>query len=488
MQYNRDVIRLASSALGITPTMESEVEERKESWQENGIQALAALSNTRGGVLWIGVKDNGEPVEPNGWSDAGVAGRMEAISNQIVSKLGLHPSSMTVEELRGKPVLAIVVAKSPSPVSLDGKYWRRVGNTTRQVPAEELNRFLLERTGGHWDEVPCAFGMESLDVDAIEAFKVASANRLPALRNSDSCETLLRNLQLVDVEGRLLRGAVMLFGKDREAQRLSATAFIQVGRFRGSGATIVDDKTVQGNLFAQLDGAMAALRNLLHVEYEIPNRADGVSGIDSAKRKETWEYPLSALREAVANALVHRDYTSGGRVLVRVFDDRLVVSSPGILPEGVTLQDLTRDPHFSVLRNPRLAEALFYAEIIERWGSGTTRMARECEAAGLPAPEFEIVGQELWVTFRKDPFTDERLKAMGLSDRQILVVRVVQKKRKITNAELQTEASVSARTATRDLTDLVARGVLQQKGGVGKGTHYELSKNFIGQTRHEHDT
>ena len=80
-----------SDAMGITPTLESEREERKETWQDNVLEALAALANTRGGTLWIGVKDNGAPLEPDGWADAGVAGKMEAITNKIVSKLGCIP-------------------------------------------------------------------------------------------------------------------------------------------------------------------------------------------------------------------------------------------------------------------------------------------------------------------------------------------------------------------------------------------------------------
>ena len=96
-----------SAALGIVPTLESEREERKETWQDNGLEALAALANTRGGTLWIGVKDNGDPIEPDGWSGAGVVGKMEAITNKIVSKLGVHPASVTIEKVKEKSVLAI---------------------------------------------------------------------------------------------------------------------------------------------------------------------------------------------------------------------------------------------------------------------------------------------------------------------------------------------------------------------------------------------
>ncbi len=473
--------QIVSSALNIAPTMESEVEERKESWQDNGLQALAALSNTRGGVLWIGVKDNGDPVGPNGWSDAGTAGKMESISNQIVSKLGIHPSSMTMETLQGKPVLAIVVAKAASPVSLDGHYWRRVGNTSRKVPSEELTRFLLERTGGHWDGIPSGLSIDSLDGEVMLAFKSSARKRLSAIKETDDDTIVLHNLGMMDAEGRLTRAAVLLFGKGDAAQRLSATAFVQVGRFKGSGAGIADDKTVRGNLFDQFEGAMSAVRGMLQVGYEIPNDPGAAGGLESLERREVWEYPLAALREAIANALLHRDYTHGGRVMVRVYDDKLIVSSPGTLPEGITLEDLRKVPHPSVLRNPRLADGFFLSGIVERWGTGTTRMAEACEAHGLPEPDFELRSGEFWVTFTKDPYTDERLKATGLSNRQIKGVRLAQTRGSLTNAIYREELGVSARTAASDLAGLVACGVFVAAGGKGAAARYQVANAQIAQ-------
>lgn len=450
------------------------MEERKETWQDNGLEALAALSNTRGGTLWVGVKNNGDPVEPNGWTDARVAGKTEAIVSKIVSRLGIHPNSITLETVKGKTVLAIRVSRAPAPVSLNGHYYRRVGNTTLKVQGEELTRFLLERTGARWDSLPCAVDANALDDRAFDDFKELAKKRLPVLRPSDDPKIILENLAMIDSEGRLLRAAVLLFGKNVEPQRLSPTAFVQVGHFKGDGTTIIDDRQIGGNLFVQLDGVMAALRTYLQVRYEFPTEAGEREGAAALQRKEIWEYPLTALREAVANALLHRDYTDSGRAMIRVYDERILVSSPGSLPEGLTIADLSRNPHPSKLRNPLLASAFYFAEIVERWGSGTLRMAEECLGQGLPAPEFAQVGGEFHVVFRKDPNTDERLKRLGLSDRQIRAVRLAQTNGRVSNAEYQAEVSVGRRTATRDLGDLVKKGVLCQEGEGGKGTHYTL--------------
>ncbi len=461
-----------SAALGIAPALESEQEERKQSWQDNEcLQALAALANTRGGTLWVGVKDNGAPVEPNGWPDAADGGKMEAITNKIVAKLGVHPASVTVETLKGKPVLAIRMHRAPAPVLLSGHYWRRVGNSSREVPAEELMRFLLERTGAKWDTLACAVEADALDPRTFAEFKALARNRLPALRPDDTAETILNNLEMRDKEGRLLRAAVLLFGKDKEPQRLSPTAFIQIGRFK-NGAIILDEKQIPGNLFAQLDGVMEQFRKYLHVRYEFPIDGDTREGLAALQPIEVWEYPRAALREAVANALLHRDYTDSGRVMIRIYDDRILITSPGILPDGITLADLSHDPHPSRLRNPLLAQTFYFAEIVERWGSGTTRMAQLCIAQNLPPPEFAQISGEIHVTFRKDPYSDDRLRSLGMSERQIQAVHYVREKGSISNAEHRARiGDVTDRTSLRDLEGLVKVGVLEPRKS-GRQTRY----------------
>jgi ATP-dependent DNA helicase RecG len=138
-----------SETLNLFDVMESETEERKESWDDDCLKALAALANTRGGTLWVGVKDNGRAVE---WHGDGKA--QEAISSQIVSILHIHPSSILIEEKESLPVLVVRMHQAAAPVALRGRFYRRVGNSSRELPAEELPRFLLERTGQTWDALP----------------------------------------------------------------------------------------------------------------------------------------------------------------------------------------------------------------------------------------------------------------------------------------------------------------------------------------------
>ncbi|MDP2736104.1 MAG: ATP-binding protein, partial [bacterium] len=165
---------------------------------------------------------------------------------------------------------------------------------------------------------------------------------------------------------------------------------------------------------------------------------------------------------------------------IRVYDDQVLITNPGGLPQGVTVEELKREDHSSVHRNPILAQVFYYAQLVEKWGTGTTKMIRSCKDQDLPAPEFEDTGSLFRVTFAKDPYTKGRLLRIGLSERQIQVVLLVKEKGSITNTEYQERVNVAKRTATRDLSELVDRGIFEQIGRRGKGIAYRLRSSTKG--------
>ena len=193
------------------------------------------------------------------------------------------------------------------------------------MPAEELPRFLLERTGQSWDAVPGDFGIEAMSGKTLEDFKVLAKLRLTKIAPSDSIKTMLNNLRLTNADGRLLRAAMLLFGRD--PQRFSTSAQVQVGRFKDD-ATILNDRRVEGNLFEQLAEVTQVLREYLFVRYNIPSEMGERRGVEALQREEIWEYPYKALREAIINALIHRDYTSTGRVQIRVYIETPLILRP----------------------------------------------------------------------------------------------------------------------------------------------------------------
>lgn len=224
---------------------------------------------------------------------------------------------------------------------------------------------------------------------------------------------------------------------------------------------------IEGTIMEQVDEAVEFIRKNINVRFVMTGKPE---------REQIWDYPLEALREAVINAVCHRDYTIPSNTEVRIYDDKLIVWSPGGLPFGITIEDLYK-PHSSVLRNKGIGGVFYDIGWIEQWGSGIDKMRRACMKAGLPEPHFEE-HQGFRVIFRKDICTEEYLRNLGLKERQIKAVMYVKEKGKITNKEYQQLAEVSRITASRELQNIVEKGIFQMLGKVGKGTKYVLKASI----------
>ena len=479
-----------STAESLVLAGESETVEFKEAWNDaDALRELAAFANTLGGTLLIGVDDSGRVL---GWKNGGRT--IDGLTNKVSDSLRIHPSTIRVEMVGGAPVLRITVTRSPSPVSLRGRYYRRVGRTVREMLPNELQQILLTATGNTWDSVMIPDSVVAISEDKLEEFAGLAEPRLPRLRETAGDrggELALGNLNLLR-DGNQTRAAILLFGSD--PQSMFVDARVHMGRFK-AGMTIVDDKWFGGTLLEQIDGVMQQFRQYLEVGFIIPswrghtkasklsvayeNRYREARNVEGLQRLEVWEYPLDALREAVINALIHRDYNQLGCIDIRVFDDHIVVSNPGGLPGSLTVEALRTEGHASIRRNPLLAQTLYYAGLVEQWGTGTVRMAQACEAQGLPDPLFEAWPNRFAVTLYNSPYRDSRLQTLGLSDRQMRIFRHARKVGATSNLEVQGLVEVSGRTALRDLNALEDAGLLQRTSQTGRRTRYEVVETLL---------
>jgi len=198
--------------------------------------------------------------------------------------------------------------------------------------------------------------------------------------------------------------------------------------------------------------------------------------IKEVEREDIWDYPIPALREAVLNALIHRDYFNiANFITLKVYDDHIWFSNPGGLPEGITVEQLKK-PHQSYLRNPLIAKVFYLAGYIEQYGSGTVRMVEWMKEADLPEPEYKEELGGFSVYFYKDIYTEENLRGMGLNERQIKAVMYVKEKGRITNKEYQAINNISRQMATIDLSIIADKGIFTRIGKVGRGIAYRLTK------------
>ncbi len=445
---------------------EGEQLEFKLQWADSALETLAAFANTRGGTLLVGVSDAGQI---SGWN--GNDKEQRAIVDQIADGLRLEPLVRIISDERGR-VLCISVAAAGLPISLRGRYFQRLGNTTRQLSPETLGRLFIEKSGASWDKQPTAAGLDEIDPAAVQRFLRLAHDRLPEASETEPVESVLRKLDLL-TDDQLRRGALLLFG--RRPQSDLHMAYVRMGRFK-TDTIIVDDKFIEGNLFQQLDQVMQYFRQYLQVRLEINSRiSEGKSMLEAIQRQDIWDYPLDALREAVINALIHRDYfDSTGHTSIRVYDDRVYIWNPGELQPGMTVDDLLRRPHDSRPRNPLLARVFYYAGWIEHWGSGVTRILDLCQAQGLPAPQFRSASGRFEVAFTKSLYTVNRMLPDGLSERQTKTLQWVLEHSRISNSEYRSLFQVSARTASRELAALVQQGILEQIGRSGPFVYYQL--------------
>jgi ATP-dependent DNA helicase RecG len=194
---------------------------------------------------------------------------------------------------------------------------------------------------------------------------------------------------------------------------------------------------------------------------------------EGINRIEKYEYPKDAVREALLNAIAHKDYSGGTPIQISVYKGKIIFWNEGQLPENWTVENLVTK-HPSKPYNPDIANALFRSGYIESWGRGTLKMIKECEAAGLPKPVYFYDMSGFFVEFKKYIYNEGYLRELGLNERQVKAVMYVMENGSITNSEYQKFSDVSRETITRDLKELIDKGILQSSGQKGAGAFYVL--------------
>ncbi|MCQ4289335.1 putative DNA binding domain-containing protein [Pseudomonas stutzeri] len=403
---------------------EHQQREWKAGWRDEYLKWICGFANAEGGVLEIGRSDDGAPV---GVADA--ARLLEEIPNKVRDVLGIM-LDVNLREEAGKALLEIVVPAYPSPVSYKGEYHYRSGSTKQELKGAALSRFLLRKQGLHWDGVPLpGLTLEDCRPAALQGFRnrAARSGRVDEAVLEDSDAALLASLQLE--EGQYLkRATALLFGT--EPERYVPGAYIKLGFFVTDDDLRYQDE-LHGDLFTQVEKAL----ELLHSKYlKAYIRYEGI------QRVERYLFPLQALREALLNAVIHKDYASGIPIQISVYEHQIVIWNPGQLPEHWTQQQLLAK-HPSHPFNPLLASAFFRAGYVESWGRGIEKILSECRKHGIPPPLFDTSLSGLMLTFHAHPA--QLAEALGNAARPLLGEALVE-----TPVETQAETPVETPVKT----------------------------------------
>ena len=429
--------------------------EWKESWHTDYFKWVCGFANAQGGTLFIGKDDNGTVKHL-----VNARKLLEDIPNQARDLLGLMVD-VNLHTESGKDYLEISVEFFPFPISLRGKYYYRSGSTLQELKGAALARFLLQRQGKKWDGVPIPHVIAAdLKNDTFDFFrkKATKSKRLEPEDLEGSNQELLESLQLYLEKKMLKRAAVLLFHPKPE--KFVSGAYIKIGFFESDDDLKFQDE-VHGNLLEQAERAL----DLLKTKYE-----KAIISYNKGSREEIYTFPEDAVREALLNAIVHKDYSSGIPIQISVYSDTILFWNEGHLPENWTAERLIQK-HPSKPFNPEIANTFFRAGYIESWGRGTIKILNACKIHKIAPPVFSIEPPDFQVELIR--YSDNGLKKMGMKVELRKIVLYIQKNGSINNSEVQSLCDVSKATATRYLGELEGK-LVEKIGTTGVGTEYVL--------------
>lgn len=425
---------------------------------------VAGFANAAGGYVLIGVdNDNriiGAEIDNN--KRSAIQDTIGEISPSL--KCEFYPV-----DVDGKKVWVIDVPSGKDKPYITGGiiYVREGANCQKLRSAEEIRAFFAECAKIFYDAIPCKWFDINEDIDPrnFKEFmeKAHLSNTLPI-------KQLFDNLELNTDAGVPKNAAALFFC--REPERKFPHAVIRCLRFKGLDKVhIIDDKTFGGPLYQQYLDALSWIESKLEVEYIIKG---------TGPRKEIWEIPLDVFKEAVMNAICHRDlYEEGATIMVEVYDDRVEISNPGGLLPVVAAEF----GHKSMSRNPLVFGLFTRMHIVEKVGSGVPRMRELMKDAGLPEPIFSTKGF-FTVTFMKrvkqNSASDNRLNDRlndRLNSREKRVLQILEEIPGLRTNELSSMIEVSVPTLSRTLKNLIDLGLIEYRGAKKTGGYYILKES-----------
>lgn len=438
------------------------------------MKTVVAYANGRGGKIIFGVDD--KTLEVVGMDTDSIFQTIDAITNAISDSC--EPTilpDITLQTVEDKTVIVVEIfpgkmrpyyIKSKGMVS--GTYVRSAG-TTRPVADYMLKELILEGQNRYYDCEIC----EDLTITPEDIERLCAKMKATAIRNT---LTEGEKLKVKDVTQNVLISWGVLAEKDGAVVPSNAYALltgqarfqpvIQCAVFKGKDrAYFVDRREFEGSIQDQMEAAFQYVLEKI-------NRGMRIQGM---YRQDRYELPVDSVREMIANSVAHRSYLEPGNIQVALFDDRLEVTSPGMLLNGVSIKKMKEG--YSKPRNRAIASAFAYMKFIEKWGSGIPRILRESNEYGLPEPEFIDFDGDFRVNmYRQLPekdwsHTDDTKRDTNdtISENDTKVLNLIRENPSITQAELKEKLQVSIVTVKRLMADLQKRGLIERQGSSRKG-------------------
>lgn len=428
-------------------------------------EIVCSFLNTRGGVLVIGVDDAGTP---DNQVSQKLAEKIDAFLRAEISPTVLY--DVTLDDVAGGSVICVGVPAGPDrPYVFDGRILVRRGETTIAATALDLRALVEEssRDVVRWERRPCS-GLDLGQIDQTllrETVRRAQDRRAFDFEFPNDAVATLRKLALFQ-SGQLTNAADVLFGTE-VAQHHPQTRLRAVCYAADKAENFLDEQLFEGPAFRLLEDSMAFLKRNVQVE--------AVFSGEKLTRESKSRYPFDALREALVNALVHRDYASfSGSVSLSIYSDRVEIWNSGSLPRGLSPRDLTLPTHASVLVNPDIGHVFYLHELMERVGRGTYKIVRQCIESGMASPEWKQINAGVRLTL----FAPGVSSITELNERQqrLLAEMSTSEQIRVKDYLDRFGNGITDRQARRDLSQLEQLGLIRRLGSGSKTTYERAGK------------
>ena len=442
-------------------TTEIELKQSFQSVQEIS-KTLGAFANTQGGLLILGATAKGSIV--------GITKNLDEVQQKIASaNANVHPKPLIKVEVEGvdeKKLIVITVHKTDSSVfhTVEGVVYVRFASTTQRLDGQSMLEFLRNRQILLFEEClePSA-SINEIDETKVK-FYLEKRKQGDYLKKHSLTDFLMSKRIVSDLpEHRLKNVALLFFAKD--LQSFFPYFQIKLVRFDGKEPVkVIAYEDAKGNLPEMIGQAINFVKRFIAKEFII-------KGLE---REEIPILPEIAIREAIINAVAHRDYFNKNEIQVSIFDDRVEITNPGGLPEGMTHELLGA---LSVQRNPRVYQFLKDYEFMEGIGSGISKIYETMQSSHLQKPEFPITKDFFRIILRINKKEDIELTVeLNLNQRQVKAIEYLRRHKKIQSKDHAHMNQVTIAIAVKDLNKLKKLGIIK-KIGTYRGAYYTLAEN-----------
>jgi len=437
-----------------------EVEFKESFGQQKASKIICGLGNTHGGLIIFGVSDNGEIKGIKGSLDE--FQRKIATANQCISPKPVI--SIETHKIDNKKIIITIVQRATDNTyhTFEGVIYVRVGSTTEKLDGQSHLEFLRTKQILSFDET-FENNAKTEDLNAEKIKEYLKTREQEDFLKEHTVEDFLISKKLATKNGKIKikNSAVLLFSNNpTDFYPQSEIKFV---KFKGrEPVEILSHQLIQKDLFTSIEESIRLVKE---------NITKKIILSGEAKRKEEYEYPLEVIREAIVNAITHRDYFSKDSVQIYVFDDRIEITNPGSLPQGLTKELFGT---ISVQRNPITYRFLRDLGYVEGLGTGIPRMKNHLRNAGLRDPEFIITESFFRITLYNKKGSKKPIKGEeDLNERQKKALSYLKRNKTIKSQTYKEINKISHATAVNEINEMIEFGFIK-KVGAYRGAYYMI--------------